>query len=63
MIAILRKTLLNIFLIALVGCGVRGPLYLPNIPPAPIPPSTPEPKGALYPASNKDSSNVPANSK
>jgi len=32
-----------------VGCGVRGPLFIPNVPPAPTAPSEPEPKGKLYP--------------
>jgi len=50
MIAILIRTLLITLLMSLVGCGVRGPLYLPNVPPAPIPPSEPEPPGILYPA-------------
>ncbi|WP_438980034.1 LPS translocon maturation chaperone LptM [Polynucleobacter sp.] len=49
MIAILKRTLGISLLISLVGCGVRGPLYLPNVPPAPSPPSEPEPKGKLYP--------------
>ncbi len=49
MIAILRRTLPIAVLIALAGCGVRGPLYLPNVPVAPLPPSDPEPKGKLYP--------------
>ena len=49
MIAILNKALSISLLISLVGCGVRGPLYLPNIPPAPTAPTEPEPKGKLYP--------------
>ncbi|QWE00556.1 lipoprotein [Polynucleobacter sp. JS-Mosq-20-D10] len=49
MIAILKRTLGISLLISLVGCGVRGPLYLPNVPPAPSPPAEPEPKGKLYP--------------
>lgn len=49
MIAILNKALSISLLISLVGCGVRGPLYLPNIPPAPTAPIEPEPKGKLYP--------------
>ena len=49
MIAILRRALPIALLIALAGCGVRGPLFLPNVPPAPLPPSQPEPKGTLYP--------------
>ncbi|WP_223146601.1 LPS translocon maturation chaperone LptM [Polynucleobacter finlandensis] len=49
MIAILIRTLGISLLISLVGCGVRGPLYLPNPLPAPTAPSEPEPKGKLYP--------------
>ncbi|WP_420875848.1 LPS translocon maturation chaperone LptM [Polynucleobacter sphagniphilus] len=52
MIAILIRSLGFICLISLVGCGVRGPLYLPNVPPAPVPPSEPEPQGKLYPPQN-----------
>ncbi|WP_367652072.1 LPS translocon maturation chaperone LptM [Polynucleobacter antarcticus] len=48
MIAILLRTLGFSLLISLVGCGVRGPLYLPNVPPAPLPPTESEPKGKLY---------------
>lgn len=49
MIAILNRFLCISLLIALVGCGVRGPLYLPNVPPIPQAPAEPEPKGKLYP--------------
>ncbi|WP_353432407.1 lipoprotein [Polynucleobacter sp. MWH-UH23A] len=49
MIAILYRTLGIAFLIPLIGCGVRGPLYMPNVPPAPTAPTEPEPKGKLYP--------------
>lgn len=49
MIAILQRTLGISLLISLVGCGVRGPLYLPNVPPVPPAPTEPEPKGKLYP--------------
>jgi len=49
MIAILNRALSITLLIALAGCGVRGPLYIPNVPPAPPPPTEPEPKGKLYP--------------
>jgi len=52
MIAILIRTLSISFLISLVGCGVRGPLYLPTPLPAPVAPSEPEPKGKLYPPQN-----------
>jgi predicted small lipoprotein YifL len=49
MIAILKAALGISLLISLVGCGVRGPLFLPNIPPVPPAPTEPEPKGKLYP--------------
>jgi predicted small lipoprotein YifL len=38
--------------ITLSGCGVRGPLYLPRVPPAPQAPTQPEPKGQQWPAPN-----------
>ncbi|WP_223146542.1 lipoprotein [Polynucleobacter sp. es-MAR-4] len=57
MIAILKRTLGISLLISLVGCGVRGPLYLPNVPPAPSPPSEPEPKGKLYPPQSPATTN------
>jgi len=57
MIAILIRTLSISLLISLVGCGVRGPLYLPNVPQAPTPPSEPEPKGKLYPPQNPSETN------
>jgi predicted small lipoprotein YifL len=34
--------------ITLSGCGVRGPLYLPQVPPAPQKPTQEEPKGVLW---------------
>ncbi|WP_371817790.1 lipoprotein [Polynucleobacter sp. VK25] len=49
MIAILNRTLCLSFLISLAGCGVRGPLIMPTVPPAPPAPIEPEPKGKLYP--------------
>ena len=49
MIAILNRALYISLLIALSGCGVRGPLFMPNVPPAPPPPTEPEPQGKLYP--------------
>ncbi|PJI80143.1 LPS translocon maturation chaperone LptM [Polynucleobacter brandtiae] len=49
MIATLISTLGISLLISLAGCGVRGPLYLPNVPAAPTPPPESEPKGKLYP--------------
>ncbi|SNX28880.1 lipoprotein-attachment site-containing protein [Polynucleobacter meluiroseus] len=63
MIAILKKTLPIALLIALAGCGVRGPLYLPNVPPAPAQPTEPEPKGTLYPVQGQTTTNSPAASK
>ncbi|WP_162785916.1 LPS translocon maturation chaperone LptM [Polynucleobacter necessarius] len=57
MIAILKRTLGISLLISLVGCGVRGPLYLPNVPPTPSPPSEPEPKGKLYPPQSPAATN------
>ncbi|WP_363925355.1 lipoprotein [Polynucleobacter sp. GWA2_45_21] len=57
MIAILKRTLGISLLISLVGCGVRGPLYLPNVPPAPSPPSEQEPKGKLYPPQSPAATN------
>ncbi|WP_251367243.1 lipoprotein [Polynucleobacter sp. JS-JIR-II-50] len=49
MIAILNRALCLSLLISLVGCGVRGPLFMPNVPPVPTAPTEPEPKGKLYP--------------
>lgn len=49
MIAILNRTFSACLLIGLFGCGVRGPLYMPNVPPAPTAPTEPEPQGKLYP--------------
>ncbi|QWE10664.1 lipoprotein [Polynucleobacter sp. es-EL-1] len=57
MIAILARTISIGLLISLVGCGVRGPLYLPNVPPAPPPPTEPEPKGKLYPPQSPATTN------
>lgn len=60
MIAILAKTFSIGLLISLVGCGVRGPLYLPNVPPAPQPPTEPEPKGKLYPPQSSNPTHSPS---
>jgi predicted small lipoprotein YifL len=49
MIATLNKALYLSLLISLAGCGVRGPLYMTNVPPVPSAPTEPEPKGKLYP--------------
>ncbi len=38
----------------LAGCGIRGPLYMPKVPPAPTPPTVADPglgqPGAVTPA-------------
>jgi len=38
----------------LTGCGIRGPLVMPTVPPAPTPPTVPDPglgqPGAVTPA-------------
>jgi len=57
MIAILNRAFGIALLIALVGCGVRGPLFLPNPPNAPAAPIEPEPKGKLYPPQAPPSTN------
>ena len=44
-------------LITLSGCGVRGPLYYPQIPPTPQAPTQPEPKGQQWPVPEKAASN------
>ncbi len=49
MIAILTRALYIGTLISLAGCGVRGGLYLPNVPPVPPAPPESEPQGTLYP--------------
>ncbi|WP_108468267.1 LPS translocon maturation chaperone LptM [Polynucleobacter difficilis] len=59
MIAILIRALGIGLLISLTGCGVRGPLYLPTVPPVPNPPTQAEPKGVLYPPSSPASANPP----
>jgi predicted small lipoprotein YifL len=61
MIAILNRALGISLLISLVGCGVRGPLYMPNVPPAPTAPTEPEPKGKLYPPQTPAASNPTTN--
>lgn len=45
---VVRIPVLALFL-SLIGCGVRGPLFIPNVPPVPPAPSQAEPKGTLYP--------------
>jgi predicted small lipoprotein YifL len=59
MIAILIRALGISLLISLAGCGVRGPLYLPNVPATPKPPTEPEPQGKLYPPQSAPSVNSP----
>ncbi|WP_223146595.1 LPS translocon maturation chaperone LptM [Polynucleobacter nymphae] len=49
MIAILNRAFGITLVIALAGCGVRGPLFMPNTPNVPPAPTEPEPKGKLYP--------------
>ncbi|QWD91808.1 hypothetical protein FD973_00475 [Polynucleobacter sp. MWH-Braz-FAM2G] len=48
---------------SLVGCGVRGPLYMPNVPPVPPAPTEPEPKGKLYPPQTPTSPNNSSSTK
>ncbi len=48
---------LGILLLSLTGCGVRGALYLPPIPPQPAKPTQPEPVGIQYPIQNPSSDN------
>jgi predicted small lipoprotein YifL len=55
MIAILNRAFGIALLIALVGCGVRGPLFMPNPPSTPPAPLEQEPKGRLYPPQTPDS--------
>jgi predicted small lipoprotein YifL len=53
-----RGAIVSAFAAALVmtltGCGVRGPLTMPRVPPAPTPPTVPDPglgqAGAVAPA-------------
>ncbi len=63
MIAILNRALGITLLIALVGCGVRGPLYMPNVPNAPPAPTEPEPQGKLYPPQAPASTNNSSSAK
>jgi predicted small lipoprotein YifL len=63
MIAILNRALGITLLIALVGCGVRGPLYLPNVPNVPPAPTEPEPQGKLYPPQTPASTNNSSSAK
>lgn len=46
-------------LITLSGCGVKGPLYFPQIPPAPQQPTAPEPKGQQWPTPTSPSNTTP----
>ncbi len=63
MIAILNRALSITLLIALFGCGVRGPLYLPTVPPVPPAPTEPEPKGTLYPPQTPAATGSPSSAK
>jgi predicted small lipoprotein YifL len=63
MIATLTKALSIGLLISLAGCGVRGPLYMPNVPAAPPPPNEPEPKGKLYPPQTPAAASNPSSAK
>ncbi|WP_071540177.1 LPS translocon maturation chaperone LptM [Polynucleobacter asymbioticus] len=63
MIATLTKALSIGLLISLVGCGVRGPLYMPNVPAVPPPPNEPEPKGKLYPPQSPAPTSNPSSAK
>jgi len=63
MIAILNRALGIALLIALVGCGVRGPLFLPNVPNVPPAPAEPEPQGKLYPPPIPTSTSNPSSAK
>ncbi|MBU3576703.1 lipoprotein [Polynucleobacter sp. UK-Kesae-W10] len=63
MIAILHRAFSISLLISLVGCGIRGPLYMPNVPPVPPAPSEPEPKGKLYPPVAPASTNTSSSAK
>jgi predicted small lipoprotein YifL len=61
MLSIVVKIPICVALMSLVGCGVRGPLFLPNVPPVPPAPTQPEPKGTLYPPKESNTQN-PSNS-
>ncbi|WP_371817020.1 lipoprotein [Polynucleobacter sp. MWH-Svant-W18] len=63
MIAILNRALCISLLIALSGCGVRGPLFMPNVPPVPPAPTEPEPQGKLYPPQTPASTSNPSPAK
>lgn len=58
MISIVVRIPVMALFISLTGCGVRGPLFIPNVPPVPPAPSQSEPKGTLYPP--KDTPSKPA---
>lgn len=49
MISIVVRIPILVLFISLTACGVRGPLFLPTVPPVPPAPSQLEPKGGLYP--------------
>ena len=62
MIAILIRAFSFSVIISLIGCGVRGALYLPSVPNIPPVPAQAEPKGKLYPppSPNSDADNMAA---
>ncbi len=55
MIAILTRAFIICAIMSLIGCGIRGPLYLPSVPNIPSIPAQVEPKGKLYPAPSPNS--------
>ncbi|MFY7966425.1 MAG: lipoprotein [Polynucleobacter sp.] len=59
---VVRIPVLALF-ISLCACGVTGPLFIPNPPPAPPAPSQAEPKGTLYPPSSPPAKPVNGSSK
>gem|GEM_PF-274410 len=59
---VVRIPVLALF-ISLCACGVTGPLFIPNPPPAPSAPSQAEPKGTLYPPSSPPAKPVNGSSK
>ena len=46
---IVARTFIFCAALSLLGCGVRGPLTLPNVPPPPNPPETAEPMEKQWP--------------
>ncbi len=52
--SIVSRTCILCLALSLLGCGVRGPLTLPNIPPSPTAPEKAEPTEKQWPPA-KDS--------